>query len=83
MDEPTYVTQRDYFGCNEVVDVTVYNIKIMCSSPGCFQMRYIKSSDRQQSTMCKPCSRIARLKSRAKRARDARKRRGNTKRAAP
>lgn len=71
--EPVFMAQLDAFGKPEKVDITKYSIKIMCSEPGCMQIRYINPQDRFQVKTCKPHSRAARLKSRASRARDKRK----------
>lgn len=77
--EPVFMSQQDAFGKQEKVDVTKYSIKIMCNEPGCLQIRYIHPQDRFQAKMCKPHSRIARLKSRAERARNTRKNNRNAK----
>lgn len=71
--EPVFMAQLDAFGKPEKVDITKYSIKIMCNEPGCMQIRYINPQDRFQVKTCKPHSRVARLKSRAERARNKRK----------
>jgi hypothetical protein len=72
-NEPQFKSQMDPYGKAEKVDVTVYNFKVMCSEPGCMEVRYIKAQDRAQVKHCKPHSRMARLRSRAMRARANRK----------
>jgi hypothetical protein len=71
--EPEFATQLDAYSKLEKVDITKYRIKIMCDEPGCMQIRYINPQDRHQVKKCKPHSRVARLNSRASRARDRRK----------
>jgi hypothetical protein len=71
--EPTFETQLDYDGRPEKVDITKQSVRVLCSEPGCFQVRYVHAQDAFQSDRCKPHARAARLKSRAERARIKRK----------
>lgn len=73
MIEPEFSSQLDENGNVERIDITTYSIKIMCAAEGCVQIRYIKPQDKSQVTLCKVCSRKARLKVRAERARNRRK----------
>lgn len=73
LNEPIFATQLDAEGKPEKVDITKQSIRVICSEPGCFQVRYVHPQDRHQSKHCKPHSRVARLKSRAERARNKRK----------
>lgn len=72
MKEPLFKTQLNEFKISEKIDVSIYDRKIICKEPGCFQIRYVKSQDVSQSRYCKACSRMYRLRSRAERARNKR-----------
>lgn len=70
--EPEYQTQKDGYGQDETIDVTVYSWIVICNE--CEGFRYVKPQDRSQVELCKPCARKARLKARAERAKKYRKR---------
>lgn len=70
--EAKFATQQDENGNPEKVDISKYCYKIICKEPGCFQVRYVQSQDKAQTHYCKVCSRMYRLRSRARRARDKR-----------
>lgn len=67
--------QLDFDGNKEKVDTAIFQVQIICTEPGCFQTRYVKSQDRHETKLCKPHSRLNRLKTRALAARLRRKKR--------
>jgi hypothetical protein len=67
--EPMFRAQQDEYGNLEKVDVSIFDLQVVCEFPGCFQIRYVKTQDRSQVHYCKVHSRLARLKLRAERAR--------------
>jgi hypothetical protein len=78
MNEPKFAVQLNEDGIAEKVDTSIYYIKMVCSEPGCFQVRYLRGQDQSQCTHCKPHAHLFKLRRRAARAREKRiKRRAN------
>lgn len=74
--EPVFETQLNQDGKYEKVDTTKYSRRVLCSVPGCFQVRYVLPQDHLKVTLCKPHALEARRKYRAdymkkKRAKEA------------
>jgi hypothetical protein len=69
---PKFATQLNEEGAAEKVDISVYIYKVLCSEPGCFQVRYLMAQDKSQTKYCKPHARMFRLRDRAARARNKR-----------
>lgn len=71
--EPNYKTQKDDRGYDEKVDVSVYTVKVVCTEPGCVEIRYVKPQDASQVVYCKPHTREHRKAYRAEFMRNKRK----------
>lgn len=76
--EPEFATQHDDYGNLEKIDISKYDFRVICSTPGCKRIRYVKSQDRFQVEKCKPCAYASRkakkaISERARRRRMAKK----------
>lgn len=72
MNEPRFAVQLNEDGIAEKVDTSIYFIRMVCSEPGCFQVRYLRGQDQSQCVHCKPCARMFKMRGRAMRARNKR-----------
>jgi len=70
--EPVFAVQLDAFGNQEKIDVTKFSMKVLCSEPGCLELRYVLPQDMLQVAYCKPHARLRRLQYRARLAREKR-----------
>ncbi len=72
MKEPIFVTQLDFFGNEEKIDISRFRVKIPCSHKDCLNIRYILPQDKNQVRYCKPHTKVLRDEKKARKARERR-----------
>lgn len=63
--EPVFESHLNEDGKYEKVDVTKYSMRVLCSVPGCLQIRYVLPQDYRNVKYCKPHALEARRKYRS------------------